>query len=74
MIAAGLDQRGGFLRVVGIDPVLIERGPSRWLGPILETIAALEKEATPTAASEVSARVAELRKALEDGSEDKGRR
>ena len=55
-------------------PVLTERGPSRWLGPILRTIAALEKEATPTAASEVSARVAELRKALEEGSEDKGQR
>ena len=51
-----------------------ERGPSRWLTPIQETIRALEKEGTPTAASEVSARVAELRKALEEGSEDRGQR
>jgi DNA helicase II / ATP-dependent DNA helicase PcrA len=51
-----------------------ERGPSRWLAPIQDTIAAMEKEATPTTASEVSARVAELRKALEEGSEDKARR
>jgi DNA helicase-2/ATP-dependent DNA helicase PcrA len=50
-----------------------ERGASRWLAPIQDTIAALEKEATPTTASEVSARVAELRKALEEGSEDKAR-
>jgi DNA helicase-2/ATP-dependent DNA helicase PcrA len=53
-------------------PPSTERGPSLWLGPIEETIAALEKEATPTAASEVSARVAEIRKALEEGSEDQG--
>ena len=50
------------------------RGPSRWLAPIQETIATLAKEATPTAASEVSARVAELRKRLEEGSEDKAQR
>jgi ATP-dependent DNA helicase UvrD/PcrA len=50
------------------------RGPSRWIAPIQETIAALEKEATPTAASEVSARVAELRQRLEEGSEDGARR
>jgi DNA helicase II / ATP-dependent DNA helicase PcrA len=46
-----------------------ERGPSRWLTPIAQTVAALGKEAAPTAASEVSARVAELRRRLEEGSE-----
>jgi superfamily I DNA/RNA helicase len=50
------------------------RGPSRWLAPIERTIATLEQEAAPTAASEVSARVAELRKRLDEGSADEGRR
>jgi DNA helicase-2/ATP-dependent DNA helicase PcrA len=52
----------------------VTRGPSRWLAPMERTIAALEREATPTAASEVAARVAELRKRLEEGSEDNARR
>ena len=46
------------------------RKPSPWLAPIEETVARLEKEAAPTAASEVSARVAELRQRLVDGTED----
>jgi len=41
------------------------RGPSPWLGAIERAIARLHREATPTAASEVSARVAELRRKLE---------
>jgi DNA helicase-2/ATP-dependent DNA helicase PcrA len=45
------------------------RGPSPWLQPIEQTIVRLEKEAAPTAASEVSARVAELRKRLADRAE-----
>jgi DNA helicase II / ATP-dependent DNA helicase PcrA len=49
------------------------RGPSPWLAPIEATVAVLQKEATPTAASEVSARVAELRKRLEEGTEDRAR-
>lgn len=44
-------------------------GPSPWLAPIERTIAQLEREAAPTAASEVSARVAELRQRLAEGSE-----
>jgi hypothetical protein len=44
-------------------------GPSPWLAPIERTVAQLEKEAAPTAASEVSARVAELRQRLAEGSE-----
>ncbi len=40
------------------------RGPSPWLAPIERAIAELEKEAAPTAAAEVSARVAELRRRL----------
>ena len=43
------------------------RGPSPWLAPIERTIARLEKEAAPTAATEVSARVAELRQRLAEG-------
>jgi DNA helicase-2/ATP-dependent DNA helicase PcrA len=46
------------------------RGPSPWLAPIERTIAELEKEAAPTAASDVSARVAELRRRLAEGTED----
>jgi DNA helicase-2/ATP-dependent DNA helicase PcrA len=45
------------------------RGPSPWLQAIERAIARLDKEAAPTAASEVSARVAELRKRLADGLE-----
>jgi DNA helicase-2/ATP-dependent DNA helicase PcrA len=46
------------------------RKPSPWLAPIERTVAQLEKEAAPTSASEVSARVAELRQRLADGTED----
>ena len=45
------------------------RGPSPWLAPIERTIAELEKEAAPTAAAEVSRRVAELRRRLAEGAE-----
>jgi DNA helicase-2/ATP-dependent DNA helicase PcrA len=45
------------------------RGPSPWLAPIERTVAQLQKEAAPTAASEVSARVAELRRRLAEGTE-----
>jgi DNA helicase-2/ATP-dependent DNA helicase PcrA len=45
------------------------RGPSRWLEGIEKTVAELEKEASPTPAADVSARVAELRRRLEEGSE-----
>ncbi|HEY1650367.1 MAG TPA: ATP-dependent helicase [Acidimicrobiales bacterium] len=45
------------------------RGPSPWLAPIERTVAQLEKEAAPTAASEVSVRVAELRRRLAEGTE-----
>ena len=44
-------------------------GPSPWLAPIERAIAQLEKEAAPTAAAEVSARVAELRRRLSEGVE-----
>ncbi len=45
------------------------RGPSPWLAPIEGTIAQLTRAAAPTAASDVAARVAELRQRLvgEDG-------
>jgi DNA helicase-2/ATP-dependent DNA helicase PcrA len=43
------------------------RGPSRWLNGIQETIAELEREAAPTPAADVSARVAELRRRLGEG-------
>ena len=43
------------------------RGPSPWLEAIQRTITELEKEAAPTAAAEVSARVAELRRRLAEG-------
>ena len=46
------------------------RRPSPWLAPIERTIAELEKEAAPTAASDVSTRVAELRRRLAEGVED----
>jgi DNA helicase-2/ATP-dependent DNA helicase PcrA len=45
------------------------RGPSPWLAPIEDTIVELEKEAAPTAAAEVSAHVAELRRRLAEGVE-----
>jgi DNA helicase-2/ATP-dependent DNA helicase PcrA len=45
------------------------RGPSPWLAPIERTIVVLEKEAAPTAATEVSRRVAELRRRLAEGTE-----
>jgi DNA helicase-2/ATP-dependent DNA helicase PcrA len=45
------------------------REPSPWLAPIERTVAQLEKEAAPTAAADVSARVAELRQRLVDGTE-----
>ena len=45
------------------------RGPSPWLAPIERVIAELEKEAAPTTAAEVSARVAELRQRLAEAAE-----
>jgi DNA helicase-2/ATP-dependent DNA helicase PcrA len=59
-------ERTGGEAVTGTAP---SRGASPWLQPIERTIARLEKEAAPTAASEVSARVAELRKRLAEGAE-----
>ncbi len=53
----------------GEDLAAPARKPSPWLAPIERTVAQLEKEAAPTSASEVSARVAELRQRLEDGTE-----
>jgi DNA helicase-2/ATP-dependent DNA helicase PcrA len=47
----------------------VTREPSPWLEPIDRTIARLQKEAAPTAASEVPARVAELRRRLDEGAE-----
>jgi DNA helicase II / ATP-dependent DNA helicase PcrA len=44
-----------------------QRGPSPWLAPVERTIARLAKAAAPTASSEVSARVAELRRRLDSG-------
>jgi DNA helicase II / ATP-dependent DNA helicase PcrA len=46
-----------------------ERGPSPWLEVVERTITRLAKAAAPTATSEVSARVAELRRRLEGGGE-----
>ncbi len=43
------------------------RGPSPWLAPVERAVAHLAKAAAPTAASEVSARVAELRQRLDPG-------
>ena len=45
------------------------REPSPWLAPIERAIAELEQEAAPTAAAEVSARVAELRRRLAEAAE-----
>jgi DNA helicase-2/ATP-dependent DNA helicase PcrA len=53
----------------GEDPSGRARPPSPWLAAIERTVAQLEEEAAPTAASEVSARVAELRQRLVDGTE-----
>jgi DNA helicase-2/ATP-dependent DNA helicase PcrA len=47
----------------------VERGPSPWLAPIERAIEELDKEAAPVAASEVSTRVAELRRRLAEGVE-----
>jgi DNA helicase-2/ATP-dependent DNA helicase PcrA len=46
------------------------RGPSPWLAAIERTITELEKEAAPTAAEEVSQRVAELRRRLAEGADE----
>ena len=46
------------------------RGPSPWLEAIERTITELEKEAAPTEATEVSRRVAELRRRLAEGTDD----
>ena len=48
------------------------RGPSPWLAPMERAIARLDKEAAPTAAAEVSVRVAELRQRLAEGVEGAG--
>jgi DNA helicase-2/ATP-dependent DNA helicase PcrA len=45
------------------------RQPSPWLAPIERTIVQLARAAAPTAAAEVSARVAELRRQLEAGAD-----
>jgi DNA helicase-2/ATP-dependent DNA helicase PcrA len=45
------------------------RQPSPWLEPIQRSIRQLEKDAAPTAASDVSARVAELRRRLGAGAD-----
>jgi DNA helicase-2/ATP-dependent DNA helicase PcrA len=59
-------ERTGGEAVAGNAPA---RGPSPWLQPVERAIVRLEKEAAPTAASEVGARVAELRKRLSEGVE-----
>jgi DNA helicase-2/ATP-dependent DNA helicase PcrA len=46
------------------------RGPSPWLAAIERTITELEKDAAPTAAEEVSQRVAELRRRLAEGADE----
>ena len=53
----------------GDDASGAPRGPSPWLAPIQRAIAELEKEAAPTAAAEVSAHVAELRRRLAEAAE-----
>jgi len=45
------------------------RGPSPWLEPIEQAIVQLDKEAAPTSATEISARVDELRRRLAAGRE-----
>jgi superfamily I DNA/RNA helicase len=51
------------------------KGPSPWLEPIERAVVQLQKEAAPTSATEVSARVDELRRRLAAGVEgtDAGR-
>jgi superfamily I DNA/RNA helicase len=51
---------------------LPRRQPSPWLAPIERTIEKLAEEAAPTAAAEVSARVAELRRRLDNTGGDSG--
>jgi DNA helicase II / ATP-dependent DNA helicase PcrA len=46
------------------------RGPSPWLEAIQRTITELEKDAAPTAATEVAQHVAELRRRLAEGAGD----
>jgi DNA helicase-2/ATP-dependent DNA helicase PcrA len=53
----------------GDAPPSSGRGPSPWLAAIERTVAQLQKEAAPTAASEVATRVAELRRRLAEGTE-----
>ena len=48
------------------------RSASPWLAPIERTIVQLTKAAAPTAASDVSARVAELRRRLVPEDSDEG--
>jgi DNA helicase-2/ATP-dependent DNA helicase PcrA len=47
------------------------RQPSPWLEPIERTIRRLERDAAPTAASEVPARVAELRRRLDQAEQQR---
>ena len=60
-------ERSGGEAAAGKNP---NRGPSPWLAPIERAIAELEREAAPTAAAEVTARVAELRRRLAEGTEE----
>ncbi len=60
-LVRALGRRGG----IGLGP-----GASPWLAPIERAIAQLQKEAAPTAAAEVTARVAELRRRLADAAGD----
>jgi len=50
----------------------VRHAPSPWLAPIERAVAQLEKEAAPTAAGEVPARVAELRRRLTEATEATG--
>jgi DNA helicase II / ATP-dependent DNA helicase PcrA len=58
-----------FERDGGDDARKPGRGPSAWVAPITRAIDRLAREAAPTAAKEVSARVAELRRRLAEGVE-----
>jgi superfamily I DNA/RNA helicase len=58
-----------FERQAGASEQGAARRPSPWLAPIERTIQDLEKEAAPTAATDVSQRVAELRRRLAEGLE-----
>jgi DNA helicase-2/ATP-dependent DNA helicase PcrA len=53
----------------GAEGEQVQRGPSQWLEPIERAIAQLDAEAAPVAASEVSTRVAELRRRLAEAVE-----